>query len=141
MLKLRLKTLSLNRMLPGVWAEYLTWTQVLRTTSTTAVQERVLAVTLSTPVFSQATPSSKAVRSDISVQGLPANIQPGAEWLENFTGDGDDSDGFGHGTHVAGTVGSVTYGVAKKTKLYAVKVLDATGSVSSFSPRLAASKY
>jgi subtilisin family serine protease len=31
---------------------------------------------------------------------------------------------------VAGTVGSVTYGVAKKTKLYAVKVLDSTGSVS-----------
>ncbi|KAJ4359576.1 uncharacterized protein N0V89_000131 [Didymosphaeria variabile] len=51
-----------------------------------------------------------------------------AEWLENFTGDGDDSDGAGHGTHVAGTIGSVTYGVAKKTKLYAVKVLDASGS-------------
>lgn len=51
-----------------------------------------------------------------------------AEWLENFTGDGQDSDGNGHGTHVAGTVGSVTYGVAKKTKLYAVKVLDAGGS-------------
>ncbi|KAL1591724.1 hypothetical protein SLS60_011723 [Paraconiothyrium brasiliense] len=51
-----------------------------------------------------------------------------AEWLENFTGDGSDSDGAGHGTHVAGTIGSVTYGVAKKTKLYAVKVLDASGS-------------
>ncbi|KAF1977475.1 subtilisin-like serine protease-like protein PR1A [Bimuria novae-zelandiae CBS 107.79] len=53
-----------------------------------------------------------------------------AEWLENFTGDGDDTDGYGHGTHVAGTIGSVTYGVAKKTKLYAVKVLDASGSGS-----------
>ncbi|KAF2020972.1 subtilisin-like serine protease-like protein PR1A [Aaosphaeria arxii CBS 175.79] len=51
-----------------------------------------------------------------------------AEWLENFTGDGQDSDGAGHGTHVAGTVGSKTYGVAKKTKLLAVKVLDAGGS-------------
>jgi cerevisin len=33
----------------------------------------------------------------------------------------------GHGTHVAGTIGSKTYGVAKKTKLYAVKVLDSRG--------------
>ncbi|KAF2193522.1 subtilisin-like serine protease-like protein PR1A [Zopfia rhizophila CBS 207.26] len=51
-----------------------------------------------------------------------------AEWLENFTDDGDNTDGAGHGTHVAGTIGSKTYGVAKKTKLYAVKVLDASGS-------------
>jgi subtilisin family serine protease len=32
------------------------------------------------------------------------------------------------GTDVAGTIGSVTYGVAKKTKLFAVKVLDSSGS-------------
>ncbi|CAI6320168.1 unnamed protein product [Periconia digitata] len=50
-----------------------------------------------------------------------------AEWLENFTGDGIDSDGYGHGTHVAGTIGSVTYGVAKKSTLLAVKVLDSSG--------------
>lgn len=37
-------------------------------------------------------------------------------------------DCFGHGTHVAGTVGGSTYGVAKGVKLYAVKVLDCTGS-------------
>ena len=58
------------------------------------------------------------------------NLQTGATWLENFTGDGIDSDGYGHGTHCAGTIGSVTYGVAKKTKLFAVKVLDSSGSVS-----------
>jgi len=51
-----------------------------------------------------------------------------ATWLGNFVGDNDDTDGAGHGTHVAGTIGSKTYGVAKKTKLYAVKVLDASGS-------------
>lgn len=41
--------------------------------------------------------------------------------------------GEGHGTHVAGIVGSKTYGVAKKTKLIAVQVLqaDGTGSISS----------
>ena len=37
-------------------------------------------------------------------------------------------DGNGHGTHVAGTVGGTTYGVAKAVKLVPVKVLSATGS-------------
>ncbi|MGW0121091.1 S8 family peptidase [Streptomyces sp. NPDC003327] len=34
----------------------------------------------------------------------------------------------GHGTHVAGTVGGATYGVAKGVKLVAVRVLDCNGS-------------
>jgi subtilisin family serine protease len=34
----------------------------------------------------------------------------------------------GHGTHVAGTVGGKTYGVAKGVKLVAVRVLDCNGS-------------
>ena len=34
----------------------------------------------------------------------------------------------GHGTHVSGTVGGSTYGVAKQVKLYAVRVLDCSGS-------------
>ncbi|KAI0191136.1 peptidase S8/S53 domain-containing protein [Xylaria flabelliformis] len=42
--------------------------------------------------------------------------------------DNDDTDGNGHGTHVSGTIGSKTYGVAKKVSLYAVKVLGADGS-------------
>ncbi|KAF3033452.1 subtilisin-like serine protease [Didymella heteroderae] len=50
-----------------------------------------------------------------------------ATFLANFAGDGSNNDGHGHGTHVAGTLGSKTYGVAKKTKLYAVKVLSNTG--------------
>lgn len=33
----------------------------------------------------------------------------------------------GHGTHVAGTIGSTTYGVAKAVQLYAVRVLDCDG--------------
>ncbi|KAJ3276504.1 hypothetical protein HK104_003645 [Borealophlyctis nickersoniae] len=36
-------------------------------------------------------------------------------------------DGNGHGTHVAGTIGSKTYGVAKKVSLIAVQVLDGRG--------------
>ena len=34
----------------------------------------------------------------------------------------------GHGTHVAGTVGGATYGVAKQVRLHAVRVLDCTGN-------------
>ncbi len=59
-----------------------------------------------------------------------------ATWLANYAGDGSDTDGNGHGTHVSGTIGSATYGVAKKTKLYAVKVLDASGSGSLYAPPL-----
>jgi subtilisin family serine protease len=36
----------------------------------------------------------------------------------------------GHGTHVAGTIGSSTYGVAKGVKLRGVRVLDCAGSGS-----------
>ncbi|KAF5678661.1 putative endopeptidase K [Fusarium heterosporum] len=50
-----------------------------------------------------------------------------AKFLKNFSNDGD-GDGQGHGTHVAGTIGSTTYGVAKKTSLFAVKVLGDDGS-------------
>ncbi|HEY7026476.1 MAG TPA: S8 family serine peptidase [Gemmatimonadales bacterium] len=38
------------------------------------------------------------------------------------------TDCHGHGTHVAGTVGGSTYGVAKAVRLHAVRVLDCTGS-------------
>ena len=40
---------------------------------------------------------------------------------------GDGSDCYGHGTHVAGTVGGATYGVARSVKLYSVRVLNCEG--------------
>ena len=43
-----------------------------------------------------------------------------------FGGTGNDDNG--HGTHVAGTVGGTTYGIAKGVTLYAVKVLNSAGS-------------
>jgi subtilisin family serine protease len=45
-------------------------------------------------------------------------------------GDPDASDCAGHGTHVAGTIGGATYGVAKQVELVAVRVLDCGGSGS-----------
>jgi hypothetical protein len=47
----------------------------------------------------------------------------------DFVGDGQNgNDCFGHGTHVAGTIGSATYGVAKNVSLHAVRVLDCSGN-------------
>ncbi|MFF8658368.1 S8 family peptidase [Streptomyces huasconensis] len=43
-------------------------------------------------------------------------------------GDTTAQDGNGHGTHVATTVAGTTYGVAKKAKVVAVRVLDNNGS-------------
>ncbi|HEX6198944.1 MAG TPA: S8 family peptidase, partial [Thermoanaerobaculia bacterium] len=44
-------------------------------------------------------------------------------------GDGQNgNDCNGHGTHVAGTVGSATYGIAKNVRLHGVRVLNCSGS-------------
>ncbi len=47
------------------------------------------------------------------------------------TNGGNANDCQGHGTHVAGTVGGSTYGIAKEVKLHAVRVLDCNGSGSN----------
>jgi subtilisin family serine protease len=45
--------------------------------------------------------------------------------FDAFGGNGQDCNG--HGTHVAGTIGGSTYGVAKGVSLHAVRVLDCSG--------------
>ncbi|MDN3241110.1 S8 family serine peptidase [Glycomyces tritici] len=49
----------------------------------------------------------------------------GYDFIQN---DATPQDGNGHGTHVAGTVGGTTYGVAKNVTLHGVRVLDNAGS-------------
>ncbi|MBW3654801.1 MAG: S8 family peptidase [Gemmatimonadetes bacterium] len=41
---------------------------------------------------------------------------------------GKNTDCNGHGTHVGGTVGGATYGIAKAVRIYGVKVLNCQGS-------------
>jgi subtilisin family serine protease len=56
--------------------------------------------------------------------------------FDAITPGGTAADDNGHGTHVSGTVGGTTYGVAKGVRLIAVKVLNAAGS-GSFSQVIA----
>ncbi|HEY1116174.1 MAG TPA: S8 family peptidase [Acidimicrobiales bacterium] len=46
-------------------------------------------------------------------------------------GDTNATDCNGHGTHVAGTIGGTSHGLAKQTRLIAVRVLDCAGSGST----------
>lgn len=55
--------------------------------------------------------------------GRAANV------FDAFGGNGQDCNG--HGTHVAGTIGGSTYGVAKSVNLRGVRVLDCNGSGST----------
>ncbi|KAF2850134.1 subtilisin-like protein [Plenodomus tracheiphilus IPT5] len=65
---------------------------------------------------------------DTGIDTTHPEFEGRATFLANFAGDGNNADGNGHGTHVAGTIGSKTYGVSKRAKLFAVKVLKADGS-------------
>lgn len=50
---------------------------------------------------------------------------------DTVDGDADATDCNGHGTHVSGTIGGTSYGLAKQTKLIGVRVLDCAGSGST----------
>jgi len=76
--------------------------------------------------------SGTGVNAYVIDTGILANHQEfqgravsGADLVDN---DSDATDCNGHGTHVAGTIGSRTFGVAKNVKLIGVRVLDCGGS-------------
>jgi len=68
---------------------------------------------------------------DTGVQTSHNEFGNRATWGINTSGDGEDRDCHGHGTHVAGTVGGSQYGVAKDVNIVAVKVLTCSGSGST----------
>ncbi len=62
------------------------------------------------------------------------HTQFGGRAVRGFDAIGDGRNGSdcnGHGTHVSGTVGGSTYGVAKSVRLVAVRVLSCSGSGST----------
>jgi len=64
---------------------------------------------------------------DTGILTTHVDFQGRASFGANYAG-GSNQDCNGHGTHVAGTVGSATYGIAKGVTLVAVKVLSCDGS-------------
>ena len=81
-----------------------------------------------TYVYNKTGSGVKAYIIDTGINTSHTSFGGRAVWGTNTTGDGRNTDCQGHGTHVAGTVGSSTWGVAKSTSLIAVKVLDCDGS-------------
>jgi subtilisin family serine protease len=76
--------------------------------------------------------TGSGVRAYIIDTGIRAtHTQIAGRVISGFTAINDglgSSDGNGHGTHVSGTVGGTTYGVAKNVTLVAVRVLDSSGN-------------
>ncbi|HEX7308202.1 S8 family serine peptidase [Lentzea sp.] len=77
--------------------------------------------------------SVRAYVIDTGIRTTHTDFGGRASWGTNTTGDNNNTDCNGHGTHVAGTIGGSTHGVAKSVRLVAVKVLNCFGSGSTSS--------
>jgi len=80
--------------------------------------------------FSEDAANVDAYIMDSGIEVNHPEFEGRARWGIN-TIDREQSDCNGHGTHVAGTVGSKTYGVAKKVKLISVKAMNCEGAGNS----------
>jgi subtilisin family serine protease len=79
--------------------------------------------------FNATAPSVHAYIIDTGIDTGHSDFEGRASQVVNTVG-GPNRDCNGHGTHVAGTVGAESYGVAKDVSLYGVKVLNCAGSGS-----------
>jgi subtilisin family serine protease len=77
-------------------------------------------------------PNASNVNAYIIDTGIrPTHVEFGGRATADFDALTDGQNGIdcsGHGTHVAGTVGGATYGVAKNVRLHGVRVLPCAGS-------------
>ncbi|KAI1812950.1 protease [Poronia punctata] len=64
---------------------------------------------------------------DTGILTSHSEFQGRAKMVFNAVEGSADTDENGHGSHVSGTIGGATYGVAKNVQLLGVKVLDASG--------------
>lgn len=137
-IKIPLKALERLKKNPNV--KYIEQDQVINTVQTTQTQatwgiDRIDQVSL--PLSNTYTHNNTGNLVDVYV--IDTGIRFGhsefearaVKGIDVFSRRGTASDGNGHGTHVAGTIGGKTYGVAKKVKLFAVRVLDNRGSGST----------
>ncbi|GFP56762.1 subtilisin-like protease 2 [Trichoderma asperellum] len=67
---------------------------------------------------------------DTGIRITHTEFEGRASFGANFV-NSNNTDENGHGSHVSGTIGGATFGVAKNIKLVAVKVLDASGAGSN----------
>ncbi|KAJ9084965.1 proteinase B [Entomophthora muscae] len=65
---------------------------------------------------------------DTGINWQHEDFQGRASWGATIPDHDEDEDGNGHGSHCAGTVAGFKYGVSKKTRVVAVKVLRSSGS-------------
>jgi subtilisin family serine protease len=64
---------------------------------------------------------------DSGVQVDHPDLEGRATMVANYVPGEDNRDYTGHGTHIAGTIASKTFGVAKKARVLGIKVLDKSG--------------
>jgi len=131
----RLSAQNLSTLRADPRVKYIEQDGIMRTSATQSgatwgldrIDQRNLPLNSSYTYATTAT-NVKAYIIDTGINTGHTNFGGRARWGTNTTGDGNNSDCQGHGTHVAGTVGSNTWGVAKGVSLIAVKVLGCDGS-------------
>ena len=86
------------------------------------------------PIDGQYTPGANGNGVNVAIVDTGRCLIPeefgGRVSSDYFSAHGSPEDGHGHGCHVQGTVGALTWGVAKEATLYGVRVLDENGSGS-----------